>query len=612
MADHRQFDRAGLTPITRMPVVRNFREHLILQHLTSLMRHSRLALFVFPFVLPALLQAQAPTPAPAIAIVPVPESKLPLKHAPQPTTAAISAADLMTRLYIFADDSMQGREAGTIGNFKGTEYIAAEAKRLGLVPAGENGGYFQTIPFKTRAMESSSHIKVGETALSAGKDWAVAYGSKLPSGTVPVVYGGTFGDDSPRLTAEQATGKLVVYRVLPSGMAAVQSPASYPANTAGVMLVGLDPAIPMYSRPTTILDDPANEGASPLPTLMLLSQAGATAMFPSALTELRAGAEGRPATMNLSLKLEPVPFAARNVVAILPGSDAKLKGQYVAVGAHNDHIGFNGRPVDHDSTRIYNHIVRPGGAEDMGKRASPDQQTQVNGLLAAYRTAHPGMARLDSISNGADDDGSGSVSVLEIAEQMSSMKTKPKRSVLFVWHVGEEKGLLGSRYYTDHPTVPRDSIVAQLNIDMVGRGDAWDVTGSDKDGAPLRGNANYLQAVGSRRLSTELGDLVEQVNKDGKHAFVIDYSMDTNGHPQNIYCRSDHYEYARYGIPIAFFTTGGHSDYHQVTDEPQYIDYDHMARVDSLISDIALHVANLDHRVVVDHPKPDPKGSCKQ
>jgi Zn-dependent M28 family amino/carboxypeptidase len=202
--------------------------------------------------------------------------------------------------------------------------------------------------------------------------------------------------------------------------------------------------------------------------------------------------------------------------------------------------------------------------------------------------------------------------VLEIAENLASAKVKPKRSILFVWHTGEEAGLYGSEYFTDNPTVPRDSIVAQLNMDMVGRGNAWDVTGESKEGAALHGGPDYLQLVGSRRLSKELGDIVEQVNKGGRYNFTFDYAMDANGHPMNIYCRSDHYEYARYGIPITFFTTGGHSDYHQVTDEPEYIDYARMARVANLVTDIGLRVANLDHRVVVDQPKPDPKGVCQQ
>ena len=135
---------------------------------------------------------------------------------------------------------------------------------------------------------------------------------------------------------------------------------------------------------------------------------------------------------------------------------------------------------------------------------------------------------------------------------------------------------------------------------------------SQKDGQPVHGGPNYLQLVGSRRLSTELGNIVEQVNTQDHHGFTFDYTMDANGHPTNIYCRSDHYEYARYGIPIAFFTTGVHSDYHQVTDEAEYIDYQRMARVANLVEDIVVHVANLDHRVVVDQPKPDPRGACRQ
>jgi hypothetical protein len=160
--------------------------------------------------------------------------------------------------------------------------------------------------------------------------------------------------------------------------------------------------------------------------------------------------------------------------------------------------------------------------------------------------------------------------------------------------------------------VPRDSIVAELNVDMVGRGGAHDITGSRKDGADIHGGPGYVQLIGARRLSTELGDLVERTNVRGKFGLRFDYALDANGHPQNIYCRSDHYMYARYGIPIAFFTTGGHADYHQVTDEPQYIDYRRMATIASLIHATANNVANLDHRVAVDKAKPDPKGNCQQ
>ena len=204
------------------------------------------------------------------------------------------------------------------------------------------------------------------------------------------------------------------------------------------------------------------------------------------------------------------------------------------------------------------------------------------------------------------------MSVLEIAERFATSKVRPKRSILFIWHVGEELGLFGSEYFTDHPTVPRDSIVAELNMDMVGRGGAGDFTGVTKDGASIHGGDGYVQLVGARRLSTELGDMVERVNTAQHHGLRFDYSLDADGHPQNIYCRSDHYEYARYGIPIVFFTTGGHADYHQVTDEPQYINYDRMAQIAKLVQSSAVEVANLGHRVVVDKPKPDPHGRCQQ
>ncbi|HEU5220315.1 MAG TPA: M28 family peptidase, partial [Gemmatimonadales bacterium] len=244
---------------------------------------------------------------------------------------------------------------------------------------------------------------------------------------------------------------------------------------------------------------------------------------------------------------------------------------------------------------------------------SAAQADTVNAILADIRKQTGGRsARPDSIYNGADDDGSGSVSLLEIAEWFAAAPAKPKRSLLFIWHVGEEEGLFGSEYFTDHPAVPRDSIVAELNLDMIGRGGPADVTGQTREGALLRGDTNYVQLVGSRRLSTELGNLAEAVNAAGGHPLKFDYAMDANGHPQEIYCRSDHYEYARYGIPIVFFTTGGHADYHQVTDEPQYIDYDRMARVSRYVADLAAAIGNLDHRVVVDHPKPDPHGECRQ
>ena len=541
---------------------------------------------------------------------------LPLKHAAQTTTPAITAADLMTRLYIYADDSMQGRETGTIGDVKATDYIAAEARRLGLVPAGDSGTYFQALPLKTRTFDTTSTFVVNGAGLTAFDDYLTFGRTPVSLASIPIVFGGVLGDTLHQLSADQVKGKLVVLRIeggINSLRAVRRSPV--PPGAGAVALIGLESIPPFFMaqlrRPQTFLDDNAVQPPAAAPTF-LISQAAAAKMFTTPVDSLALGAAGLTASIDLRYQIGPAPYPARNVVGIIRGSDPKLKGEYVAIGAHNDHIGLTPRPVDHDSIRIWNHVVRPEGADDASKQASAAQQAQVDSLLAAYRAAHAGSARLDSISNGADDDGSGTVTVLEIAERMATLPKAPRRSILFVWHTGEEKGLLGSRFFTDHPTVPRDSIVAQLNMDMVGRGDPADETGRTKDGTPLHGSAGYLQLVGSRRLSTELGDLIEQINKADHHDLTFDYAMDADGHPSNIYCRSDHYEYARYGIPITFFTTGLHSDYHQVTDEPEYIDYAHMAKVGNFVEDVAVHIANLDHRIVVDHPKPDPNGICRQ
>ena len=162
--------------------------------------------------------------------------------------------------------------------------------------------------------------------------------------------------------------------------------------------------------------------------------------------------------MHGALKWDETPAPGRNVIAILPGTDPKLKGEYVAIGAHNDHVGFNHAPVDHDSLRAFNTVVRPKGADEPSRPATAEEQAKIRVILDSLRKVN--KPRLDSIYNGADDDGTGSVSVLEIAEAFSKAATKPKRSLIFVWHAGEEKGLWGSQYFTDHPTVPRDSIGA--------------------------------------------------------------------------------------------------------------------------------------------------------
>jgi hypothetical protein len=372
--------------------------------------------------------------------------------APVATSAAITVRDLESRLTAFAHDTMMGREAGTIWNVKATDYVASQFQQLGLRPAGESGGYFQTVP----------NIRVRDSLVPRGP--------------------------------------------------------------------------------------------------------------------------------------------ARNVIAVIPGSDPALRGEYVSISGHNDHVGFNRRPVDHDSIRAFDQIIRPLGADSPPHAPSAAEAGQVRTILDSLRRLH--TPRLDSIYNGADDDGSGTVGLLEIAEAFAKSGVHPRRSILLVSHTAEEKGLLGSAWYTDHATVPVDSIVAEFDIDMIGRGAASDIAA---------GGPTYLEVVGLRRLSKEFGDWVEAVNAKERQPFVFNYEYDVPGHPLQYYCRADHYSYARYGIPSVSLSRGEHRDYHQVTDEAQYIDYPDYARLVQMVFDAALFVANADHAPRLDGPKPaDPHVRCRQ
>lgn len=293
---------------------------------------------------------------------------------------------------------------------------------------------------------------------------------------------------------------------------------------------------------------------------------------------------------------------ARNVIGILRGSDPTLRGEYVAITAHNDHVGYNHQPLDHDSVRAVNTVTRPLGADSRRREPTPAEAARIRVLLDSLRKAH--APRLDSISNGADDDGSGTVALIELIEAYTRSGVKPRRSILFVSHTAEEKGLLGSAWYTDHSTVPMDSIVAEIDVDMIGRGAATDLP---------EGGPTYLEVVGLRRLSKEYGDWLEAVNAKEPIPFKFDYEFDVPGHPLQYYCRADHYSYARYGVPSVSLSRGEHMDYHQITDEAQYIDYTDYARLTQLVFDASLFVANADHRPQLSVPKPtNPHVTCRQ
>ena len=243
--------------------------------------------------------------------------------------------------------------------------------------------------------------------------------------------------------------------------------------------------------------------------------------------------------MELIIKGQPI--ATENVVAIIEGKSKPE--EYIVISSHLDHEGIK------------------------------------NG----------------EIYNGADDDGSGTVALLEIAEAFQAAATEgngPARSIIFLHVSGEEKGLLGSRYYTDNPLYPLANTVANLNIDMVGRTD------------PKREskNRNYVYLIGTDRLSTELHEISEQAN-DATLKMDLDYTYNAADDPNRFYFRSDHYNFAKNNIPVIFYFNGTHADYHKPTDTVEKIEYDLLAQRAKLVFYTAWKLANRENRIVVDKVK---------
>ncbi len=611
----------------------------------------------------------------------------PEKLDPRPTTAAITVEDLMTRSYIFADDSMQGRQAGRVGNRMGTDYIASELRRLGIEPGGENGGYFQTLPYIQRKFTDRSTLAVNGTALRFNADFVPVPGNAAPAplNGVQVIYGGVAGDTTAMITAEQAAGKFVILspaaagtvaarpmaggrgamggggwmarlngavavatvnldELSPAARAAINEPmATFAAGDAvraveagdailsdrqggvavvrdGQLIGGKLPAgmsaaaVKAYTDSLAAASQQAAGGArqggafgggAPAagtpPVQFRLTAAAAERLLGRPVSGAAAGATGGSVAARFDFVEQKTDWG-RNVVGIIRGSDPALRGQFVAIGAHNDHVGFRGSPVDHDSLRA-GAVARLKLQMETGDllAITPEQAASVKINIDSLRAVRP--ARPDSINNGADDDGSGSMAVLEIAEWIQSMPVKPKRSVVFVWHTAEESGMHGSRHFSNNPSVPVDSIVTAINVDMIGRGRAEDVIG---------GGDFYTGVLGADRLAADLSKTMHELNDSRSQKIHLDDRFDdpTIGTPvngvvtwpgyQNLYNRSDHTRYAEKCIPIVFFFTGLHADYHQVTDEAQYLDYPHYANITRFIGDLVVAVGNRDQRPALD------------
>lgn len=502
---------------------------------------------------------------------------------------------------------MQGRETGSEGDYRTQDYIASEFRRLGLEPAGDNRTYFQTVPFWRVAIDPQSTLSVDGDLLTIFVDFIPTNFGAAPVqlGPTAAIYGGSLADTTALVQPADVAGQIVVVEV-PPGMTRMAGlvTARYREAALRIRVQLVAPEQMARLRDGRPVPDTARF-PSALQSVMV-TRAVATRIFDADLATLAPGAKGKSISGTLDYARTPTPRPARNVVAILRGRDPALAGQYLSLTAHNDHVGFDRSPVDHDSLRAFNRVIRPMGADSPQRDPTALEWVRIHAILDSLRAVNP--ARQDSIRNGADDDGSGTVAILEIAEKLAR-GPRPRRSVLFVSHTGEEDGLVGSRWYTDHATVPTDSIVAEIDEDMIGRGLPSDLPGGFERPA---GTPTYLEVIGAKRLSREFGDTLEAVNARQSVPFMFDYPYDAPGHPLQYYCRADHYSYARYGIPAVALSRGEHLDYHQITDEPQYIDYPDLARVANMVYTAALAITNMPHRPKLDAPKPPLNQPCRQ
>jgi Zn-dependent M28 family amino/carboxypeptidase len=509
----------------------------------------------------------------------------------------ITAAQLKDYLYFVASDEMEGRDTPSRGLDTTAKFIAMNLSRWNVKPAGDNGTYFQTINLRrsrinvsqTSAEVAGQSYRVGEDFLAQLSTYGIG-GVLMGSASGALVYvGNGWVVKAKNVDAYQGVDvkdkiMIVAGSGFPKGIARgdlrgkrgvdFSDPVTYARahGAKGIIYIPTYQNLAFWERSrqtslergsVSVEKFQVQGNDAPMPTIIaslpmlnnLLRGEGRSAseVFESTVS----GDGGRAfdlnpskrANINISVTTDTI--TTQNVVGIIEGSDPMLKNEYVAIGAHYDHIGI-GLPV--------------------------------NG---------------DSINNGADDDGSGTVAVLSMAETFAR-NPHPKRSILFVWHCGEEKGLWGSRYFTQNPTVPLERIVTQLNIDMIGRSRQ---EGDTKPANKELSVPNEIYVIGSKMMSTELGALSERVNSSYLN-LSYNYTYDDPSDPNQFFFRSDHYNYAQKGIPIIFWFDGVHEDYHRPGDEPQKIDYQKMERVTRTIYMTAWEIANLPTRPRVDKQLP--------
>ncbi len=519
----------------------------------------------------------------------------------------ITAAQIKDFLTFIAADELEGRDTPSRGLDIAAKFIAYNLSRWGFKPAGDNGTFFQNFGLRRGQVDKDqTKVELAGQTFKAGEDFIPRPSVKTATGQL-VFVGHGMVIKSKNINAYEGIDVkdkiLVVSMGLPKGVQQgdltgklgedYESVYSYAAKHGAKGIVNIPRSVQLtswdastrqaFSGGRVMLETGKTDDSLPE---IVASAKLVNAIFQGEAidgAEVLKQADSRDLAASFALKADKKitidvkgnvdTLPTQNVVAIWEGSDPALKEEYLAIGCHYDHVG-----------------VRPEA--DNGK---------IDGW-SRYKAFLQSAGRLggtDRIWNGADDDGSGTVAVMAIAEALAK-GPRPKRSVLLVWHAGEEKGLWGSDFVTDHPPVAAKQIIAQLNIDMIGR--------SRKAGDSNSRNANLtgpdeIYVIGSKMMSSFLAETSEQVNK----AYLnlnFNYKYDDPNDKERFFYRSDHFNYARKGIPIIFYFDGVHEDYHGVGDHWDKIDYQKMEKVTRTIFATMWKLTNSPTRPKVDQPLP--------
>ena len=506
--------------------------------------------------------------------------------APLPTTAdqqrelaaTITADDLRAHLTIIASDEMEGRETGQPGQKRAAAYLKQQFVDLGLPAIGENDDYFQRIVFARQQWEDIKMEVDGKELRHLWDFYSTLSGnaSREAIDIDELTFLG-YGIDDPSYSDYEQRD----------------------LNGKHIVIFSGEPRDRNGNFRLTGTKNPSDWSVDDTRKLELAGERGVATVFiidPAFKKNVQsARKEALDGRMRMAEQTEAERTAA-NVVYITPQIAKDLLGkEYGKVIKSRKRLERKGklRPVEIDTDiRLTQQksVQELIGENVLGFVEGTDPALKNEVLVVSAHYDHIGR-RGTEVFNGADDNGSGTSSVLEVAEAFATAKERglgPRRSVLFLIVSGEEKGLLGSEYYASHPIFPLERTIADINVDMVGRVDAEHA-----------GNPNYIYVIGSNRLSTELHNIGEGVN-DAYTQLELDYTYNAEDDPNRFYYRSDHYNFAKNGIPSVFFFNGVHPDYHQATDTVDKINFEKMEKIARLVFHNAWQLANQDKRIIVD------------